>query len=286
MRHAATPLPPFRPKAPEDVLDLPFSFHGRLRPEETIVAANVGALPAGLTIGAIVRHPHAPRCWVSGGAAGTRYVLSIAAATSSGRTLLATAVLLVGQPGLDDPLYLQPLPSELLPVPGFWAPVISTIVLAATQQGLALAMGCPATAVLTVTPLADDPAPWLQVDFTAGVLPVPPAPTPQPPLAIPPDRWLLAIAAGVPGYVVGPGYGGAPSEAVAPPPLSVDEAQWALAIAAGIPGLLIGPGYVVAAPEAVSAPSTSPNWVLALAAGIPGFVVGSSSDEHHHHHHR
>ena len=53
----------------------------------------------------------APVAWIEGGVSDTAYTLTCTAVTSQGRALVATATLLVGPPGLDDPNLATPGPA-------------------------------------------------------------------------------------------------------------------------------------------------------------------------------
>jgi hypothetical protein len=104
--------------------------------------------------------------WVSGGMPGTQYRVTCAVGTTQGRTLAATGVLLVGQPGLDDPLYEPPNPSAMLPAPGLVVPSLPVLTLSANMQGLAVAAGCMGTAIIAVQRRNLAPIGTVDVDIT------------------------------------------------------------------------------------------------------------------------
>jgi hypothetical protein len=141
---------PFRPKAPEDSLPLPFHFARELRDGEFILSAAAAAVPYGLAVGTMRQLGGLVLVRVSGGTPGTQYRVTCAVGTTQGRTLAATGVLLVGQPGLDDPLYEPPSPCATAPVPGLVVPSLPVLTLASSMQGLAVAVGCMGTAVVAV----------------------------------------------------------------------------------------------------------------------------------------
>lgn len=174
-------LAPFPPKAPEDVLWLPFSFAAQLAPCEAIVAAAAAAAPSDVAIEDVDTGTPTTLVAVSGGTAGVRYTLSCAVRTSQGRSLIASAILLVGEPGLDDPLYVQPLPDCLVPVAGLVPPGPPLLAFSNTQLALAIASGAIGTLIFgfaPVPPPPDDPPIILDIRIAADVAASPPPPIP------------------------------------------------------------------------------------------------------------
>lgn len=104
-------LPNFAPASPDDVLDYAFPVPEYLLAGETIAAASVVSVPAGLTIGAVTVATPAPVARIGGGVSGTRYSVVCSMTTSQGRAIVAQAALLIGPVGLDDPNLATPNPA-------------------------------------------------------------------------------------------------------------------------------------------------------------------------------
>ena len=86
-----------------------FDASALLLPGESLAApVSIAATPAGLLIASVAIAGAQVTGWISGGTAGTLYAVTASAATTQGRTLIASASLFVGPSGLDDPLSVAP----------------------------------------------------------------------------------------------------------------------------------------------------------------------------------